>query len=356
MSFRIFVFVAALGCLAGIPLTAQQPNHSVVSPKTIQDGDDEGIHTSEQDTTVEIHLPPNLIPALQGIEAAIRDLVAKQNIPESVEEIDRAERDLVAQEDMAWWAAAMFFATVISVLVTAVGVYLVGKTLGATKEAGNYAKLAASHAESAAKAGWEAVKQSEIASIATQDAASTARAALDLQQRPWLSFQAGSDCKITRQPDGRASFALDIKIENISNVLAHYIIALDFVDNEQEEIKSGPKSDQARRDIIDKVNAMVLFPGESKTMIYGSSRIPFRLDSSSPNALDNEDNILECEDLLVRGEIFITVVYCGSSSERVYETGRSGDWHIEIQKDEWLNQTWWNKDIQFFQRDITTAT
>lgn len=70
-----------------------------------------------------------LVPAIKTIEGAIRDLIPEEN-PEYRERQEHRElADLHAQQDMAFWAKAMFWAAVVSLFLTAIGIWLIWRTL-----------------------------------------------------------------------------------------------------------------------------------------------------------------------------------------------------------------------------------
>ena len=69
---------------------------------------------------------------IEGIENAIRDGIAEQNKPPDSVKEQREKDDLDAQEWMAIWAAAMFAATIASVIVTIGGLVLIKRTLDVT--------------------------------------------------------------------------------------------------------------------------------------------------------------------------------------------------------------------------------
>ena len=69
---------------------------------------EQGASAGEDDTANEEESPTDITPFLQGIEAAIRDLIAEENEIERQRQEDRDVRDLEAQENMARWAKAMF--------------------------------------------------------------------------------------------------------------------------------------------------------------------------------------------------------------------------------------------------------
>lgn len=86
--------------------------------------------------------------------------------PHTEAETQRAERDLRAQEQMASWALLMFFATVIGVITTIIGLIYVVRAYFINAQATR-------HASEAAKAATAANQQTRAQFIA--------------QQRPWLS-------------------------------------------------------------------------------------------------------------------------------------------------------------------------
>ena len=106
--------------------------------------------------------PTALIPSLDKIEAAIRDLKPRADKAEDEQKTKREEADLQAQKDMADWARRMFWATVLSVIAaflgvaaTGVGIYLIWKTLGETKRAADSAADMAVQAREATQAAFE---------------------------------------------------------------------------------------------------------------------------------------------------------------------------------------------------------
>ncbi|MBX3496655.1 MAG: hypothetical protein KF769_10470 [Parvibaculum sp.] len=86
------------------------------------------------------------VPAIRGVETAIRDLVAAQSQEEDPDHIQRQKDDLDAQKRMALWAKWMFFAALGSVFLTGLGVLLIWRTLLYTRDAANHASNAVSQA------------------------------------------------------------------------------------------------------------------------------------------------------------------------------------------------------------------
>jgi len=99
----------------------------------------------------------SLTPALNKIESAIRDVVPQKDEANDHRQEERDKADLQAQEDMAFWAKGMFWATCVTVIVTLVGLALIGRTLHHTKRAANYASDMVDEAKAATKAARDAV-------------------------------------------------------------------------------------------------------------------------------------------------------------------------------------------------------
>lgn len=83
---------------------------------------------------------PDLVPTLESIEAAIRDLVSDEDQAERSDQEAREQRDLAAQEQMAWWAQWMFWATFATVLLTFAALVAILRTLHHTRRAADSAE------------------------------------------------------------------------------------------------------------------------------------------------------------------------------------------------------------------------
>jgi len=129
---------------------AQQPKQPALKGQPVPEaGQQQRAQDRKDDTAPKDKGTSELLSAIQGIEAAIRSHVAKEDKGESKRKEQREIDDLKAQQDMASWAKWMFWAAVASLVLTAVGVYLIYRTLGYTRDA---AKAAADAVEEARKA------------------------------------------------------------------------------------------------------------------------------------------------------------------------------------------------------------
>lgn len=150
----------AIGCCLWQPAFSQEPSEPPVEvqAETAPDSQ-EGEPAGDQDAAPEQERALELLAPIQGIEAAIRDLVAEQRRAAGEEPDEHEIRDLKAQEEMARSAFWMLVAAWASVALTLIGVLLIWRTLKATREAANYAK-------SASDAAWETVDQAKQATAA----------------------------------------------------------------------------------------------------------------------------------------------------------------------------------------------
>ncbi|MGB5864963.1 MAG: hypothetical protein WBG95_11775 [Sulfitobacter sp.] len=110
--------------------------------------------------------------AIEGIEAAIRDLIAEEDKIEADRQRNNENRDLYAQEAMANWARWMFWATVGTAVVTLLSLVLIGFTL-------RYTRKAAEHTEGM-------LRQAERATIAAEGAVDATRDIGEKQVRAYL--------------------------------------------------------------------------------------------------------------------------------------------------------------------------
>jgi hypothetical protein len=76
---------------------------------------------------------------LEGIEAAIRDLIAEEDKIAREANESRENRDLDAQEGMAWWAEMMFYAAGATAVLTLLALVAIIRTLHHTRRAADSA-------------------------------------------------------------------------------------------------------------------------------------------------------------------------------------------------------------------------
>lgn len=134
MSFRTSLFIVALGLIAGLA-----PGYSLgqVGAED-QPGQEEGRVASGDSGEGHQSDAVDLFPALEGIESAIRDLIANEDKVVREAAQDREKRDLQAQEEMAFWAEGMFYATFATVILTFIALFAIFRTLHHTRRAADY--------------------------------------------------------------------------------------------------------------------------------------------------------------------------------------------------------------------------
>lgn len=97
-----------------------------------------------------------LVPALNAIETAIRDLIAEDDAQQRERQEHHEIADLQAQKDMAFWAERMTWATYGSVALTFAGVLLIWRTLKHTRRTADAAIAAVEEGQRTADAAIEA--------------------------------------------------------------------------------------------------------------------------------------------------------------------------------------------------------
>ena len=164
MPYRHRLPYAALGgflaVILGVSLAlAQEKKPPVLKDQPVSQGqktpDKKGAKAESQKNTPP---PEQLTPTLHQIESAIRELVNQQRAAQEKGPTQHEIKDLKAQDDMAFWAKLMFFATMVAVGLTGFGIWLIKRTLDETK-------VAAKHTEGMLE---EAKKTTEAAHAAIQ--------------------------------------------------------------------------------------------------------------------------------------------------------------------------------------------
>ena len=141
--------VSAILLLCGAAATAHsqpaQPIEPALESQPIPEtGQEAGGEQGEGAASQEEAEPNRLLPAIEAIESAIRELVTEEDAQQHERQDERDEADLDAQKEMALWAKHMTRATVAGVIITFAGVCLVAGTL-------YYSKIAAAAAVKAAE-------------------------------------------------------------------------------------------------------------------------------------------------------------------------------------------------------------
>lgn len=125
-------YAAAVGlCLLAMPLAAQETSQTALESEPVAEPrQPNGATTGEQSTE------QDLSQVLAGVEAAIRDLIAEERANQTQGPTDYEARDLKAQEEMAFWAKAMFWATLAAAVIAVAGVVYVRNTLFESRRIG----------------------------------------------------------------------------------------------------------------------------------------------------------------------------------------------------------------------------
>ena len=137
-----YAIIAVVGWLVCSPLSyAQQQTSPALESQPVTPSQKKNASQGNADNgSSEQPQAEILAPALKQIESAIRDIVPKKDEAGDQRQEDRDKADLQAQEDMAFWAKGMFWATAATVIITLAGLALIARTLHHTRRAANYAE------------------------------------------------------------------------------------------------------------------------------------------------------------------------------------------------------------------------
>ena len=150
----------AFGLIAG-SLQAQDQATTEDQPRQ-----EESVAKGENAAQSESPDPIDLSPALQGIEAAIRELKAEVDKVEQERQQENDRRDLMAQEGMARWAFWMFIASGATVLLTLAALLTIIGTLFQTKRAADASVEMVDQAKASTTAAIKAVEVTREMGIA----------------------------------------------------------------------------------------------------------------------------------------------------------------------------------------------
>jgi hypothetical protein len=196
---------AALFLCTAVALAQQSRQPALKSQPVPEAGQQQRAQDGKSDPAPKDDTASDLLTAIKGIEAAIREHVAKEDKEESERKEEREYADLKAQQDMAAWAKCLFWATVASLILTCVGLYLIWRTLRYTRDA----------ARAARESVREARRATRVAEITNRIVARNSA----LEYRAYLSvIPAGINELIGRQV---AMGHVDVK--NVGKIPAHNV-------------------------------------------------------------------------------------------------------------------------------------
>lgn len=218
------VAVLAYAQEASSPALESQP----VPPAQSNDAPADNGDDSPQDDAK----PEPLVPVLEKIESAIRDIVPEKNPADDQRAEDREKADLQAQEDMALWAERMFWATVMGVLTTLAGLILIGKTL-------SYTKVAAKHTEAMLEEAKAATQTAREATKAARDTIEITRDIGEAQVRAYLS------CRAARYEIKKTLIHLTLTIKNSGQSPAQSVMIYTAM-----SIADDPKNQMGKNSIL----------------------------------------------------------------------------------------------------------
>jgi hypothetical protein len=173
----------------------------------------------------------------------------------------RSEQDLEAQQDMAFWAALMFFASCTGVVITGIGVYFVKHTLDETRKA----TVAAIGAAEAAEHSADSYKFSERAWIASGKVRVTSSFPPPAKKLTGVAFA------ITWENTGRTP-AVGCKLWSDIRVVPRTAEPLPF-EKKGEPTGSAPIGPgqvfDSGNHVIDAATAFALVDGQCRILLWG---------------------------------------------------------------------------------------
>ncbi len=147
---------------------------------------------------------------LQGIESAIRDSIPTEDTTQRQQQDQRENADLKAQEDMAFWSMAMFWATFATVLLTFAALVAIIRTLHHTRRAADYAKEMVDEAAKATSAANATFDEARLANEIARDG-------LIAQYRPWMMLELDGAGPVHLDRPGRGEVSVYLTTKNIGN-------------------------------------------------------------------------------------------------------------------------------------------
>jgi hypothetical protein len=195
---RWLPYIAAIGiALAGTVYAQPVSNDSGGQPRTRE---------TQPKPQADNH-PLNLDTIEREIERIARALEAAIKTPKPADETERAQRDLIAQEGMAHWAKWMFWASLASVLLTLVGVFLIWRTL--------------IHTRSAAKAAADAVIEARLATQAANKAIEITAENAERELRAYVDISSAEITDRINGADWEEINSLQIALKNFGQTPAY---------------------------------------------------------------------------------------------------------------------------------------
>lgn len=223
---RLIAVLFAISCVQSA--LAQEPQQPTLESQPVPEpGQQERTRAGNKESAPEHDHTLELLSAIKGVEAAIRENIPEVDQDERKRQEEREITDLNAQQEMALWAKGMFGAAIASIGLTFIGLYLLWRTLRYTKEA----------AIAARETVVEARKATEAAEITNRIVARNSA----LELRAYLSvLPAGINELIGSQ---RAMG--HVAIRNVGKVPARNVwvnVRMRVIDS-RDDLKGGPPAD-----------------------------------------------------------------------------------------------------------------
>lgn len=313
-------FVLAVGWLitgiglaqdAGKPTLESQP---VAEPRQ----EDRGSH-GNADANAEGPKASELLPAIRGIESAIRNLIPEKDEAESNRQNKQDADDLQAQQDMAVWAKGMFWATIGTIITTVMGLVLIWRTLHHTRRAADYAADMVAEAQNTTNAAIEGTR-------AAIEANRLQNELFAADQRPWIEIEAVV-------PDGDLIWWLDDRICRINVGLVVKNCGKTVATDVNTKIKCGIGGFACLEELtalkrigwpIDPhIDGAPIFPNQQKAFRHGINTEPGAIDAEAERFFAGfkqpPEDAWHC-DLHISITFYVYVSYRSLFSEKLHQT------------------------------------
>jgi len=235
-------------------------------------GTENGSSTSASQTSPQ--KPPSFVAAIEGVEAAIRDLIREESEEERQRVAEIAKKDLAAQTEMAEWAREMAVASMAAAAFTFFGLILIWRTLGHTRTAAEHTQDMLDQTKETTSLTRDMFVESEKATAAARKSAEISEMQYRRDFAPYVAIVGG------KYLFGADVWKVNLDIMNIGKSLANTVFvsgAIQVIQGKVEEefLVSGASVIQelsGRSEIVQfNGHATDVIPGETRSAPFQAS-------------------------------------------------------------------------------------
>jgi hypothetical protein len=265
MSRGALFAVLAAGLLISGSLSAQDaPGQTPAAEQNAESTREQSSAQGDDQPVPEYQYAPELIGAINRIDAAIRSLAVEADQRRSDAAEQREISDLQAQQQMAWWTLWIFVATATAVVLTGIGVLLIWRTLYHTRRAADFTKGMLTEAEKTTAAAMRATE-------AAERQIDVSRAAMIAEQRAWMKISEIRWTSGLKRVNGAFSISFLVKAKNIGKTPARSCDLDISVGPAQWPLGFGTGSSIWKEPEVDSRFGSVVFPADEITQEFESA-------------------------------------------------------------------------------------